>query len=394
MSDSEFLSAALFDNDDLTSAYMLWQQHCGETDNLGYIKTAADFVDFCIDQDTRDFSGSPTGPGQRIAIKCGHLLHPSTFHECEYCPVCVVFCYLRLLWYVTRAWDQIGGPWQAVPEAQYIKQYRTLKIAWNRFRLELAQLTTSLEEEAENEALWEIEYHSDDSFTVTSQSAACATAIARTLTRYPVVGISGRRDTNRATRFRTSSSTPLSRHQEKTVRFVPMTTVLADKTIAQDGDQLRNISLSQIGFGPGRPSEKWLRSNDDYEPGVHASGNSEGWADTSFAEDALYNLSQLKVFVNLSHFHLDPPWIDTYRIESEGIACHHRFWNEIQATIDAALQLGKLSKDGLIQAHCLLIGTQNGKLHDVALHISGEYKGSDNSEWQAKVWTSQLEVIA
>ncbi|KAF1365306.1 hypothetical protein EJ07DRAFT_150820 [Lizonia empirigonia] len=292
------------------------------------------------------------------------------------------------------AWDHIGGPWQAVPEAQYIKQYRTLKIAWNRFRLELAQLTTSLEEEAENEALWEIEYHNYDSFTVISQSAAHATVVARTLTRYPVVGILGRRDTNRATSFRRSSSTPLSRHQAKTVRFVPMTTVLADKTFAQDSDQLRNISLSRIGFEPGRPPEKWLRSNDDYEPGVHASGDLEGWADTSFAEDALYNLSQLKVYLNLSHFHLDPPWIDTYRIESEGIACHHRFWNEIQATFDAALQAGRLSKEGLIQAHCLLIGTQNGEFHDVALHMLGDYKGSGNKGWQAKVWTSQLEVIA
>lgn len=109
MADAGSLSIALFDNVGLTNAYISRQQHCGDNHNLEAIKSAANYVDFCINQDTRDLSYPQVAKSQRVATRYGHLLHPSTPDDYEYCPVCVVLPYLQVLRHVASAWYLLGG---------------------------------------------------------------------------------------------------------------------------------------------------------------------------------------------------------------------------------------------------------------------------------------------
>ena len=83
MADAGFLSIALFDNVGLTNAYISQQQHCGDNDDLEAIKSAADYVDFCIKKDTRDLSYLQVAKSQHVATNaatCYILLHQTTMN--------------------------------------------------------------------------------------------------------------------------------------------------------------------------------------------------------------------------------------------------------------------------------------------------------------------------
>ncbi|KAF1932594.1 uncharacterized protein M421DRAFT_88975 [Didymella exigua CBS 183.55] len=379
------LPITLLGDDDLAGAYMDWQLGCGETDEtLGLIEYAADYVNFCIDEDPRSFDPVDAS-GRRVAVTCGHVLHPSTSDECEYCPVCIVITYLKALWLVTDVWDRIGGPWKPFLDPENIQLYQQLRRTWTRFRLELAQLTTTLEEEADNEALWEAQQMNSDIAADGVQAAANAVVVARTMTRYPVVGILGPQSWNKAPRFHEPLLTSKLRLSRRRIRFAPTTTVARDESVPDEVQAHPRRSQSPVSFKPGRPTEEWKRSDEEYDPGAHAAQHPEGWSDTSFAGDVLYTLEQLRVCINLSPFHLERSWIDAYSIESEGPACEHRFWNEIKAAVRAGLENGAVSKEELLHAHWLLVGTCNGVFQDVVLCTPGENGGDDFSfyiKWQ------------
>ncbi|KAF2633700.1 hypothetical protein BU25DRAFT_416873 [Macroventuria anomochaeta] len=148
------------------------------------------------------------------------------------------------------------------------------------------------------------------------------------MTRYPVVGILRRQDRNTTSSLRTSSK-PASQHQKKTVRFMPITTIVADEIVGEEDN--------------------------------------------------------FKVYINLSPLHLDQPWVDAYKTKSESLAYEHRFWAEIQVAVGAALNNRSLSKEVLAQAHCLLIVTLHTSSDDAGNDNGESQAKSWTSELQVMV---------
>ena len=267
---------ALLGSDLLTNAYIAWQQQCGKTGNIGSLGLAADYVDFCIDQDTRSFI-DPTGAATRhLASKCGHPLHPSA-EDHEYCPVCIVDVYLIFGKRVASAWDRLGGPWQSSASPQFAQQCRLLRRMWICFRLELAQLISSLEEEVDGEAEWEAKHPAHGVHTTRLYTTANAVIYATKMVRYPVVD-----DSVLCSRDASGPHIrPASQRRKKTVRFMSVAIVF-DKSppIEVSGDipnrQQDPSLLLQVRDEPSRPSEKWTRRETAYEPGRYASKAPEG----------------------------------------------------------------------------------------------------------------------
>lgn len=321
-------------------------------------------------------------------MTCGHVLHPSTSEDCEYCPVCIMIIYLKALWLVTDAWDQIGGPWH---ETTNVQLYKQLRRTWTRFRLEVEQLITSLEDEVDKEIAWEASQTSCD--TRDSVHAAInAVQIARTFARYPAAGVLGASPRTKARSSNTQLSLLKPRMPERKLRFAAMATDVEDGSIV--GDKAHRSSLqSPVNFGPGRPFEQWERTNENYVSGAHAAPSLEGWSNTSFMDDVLYDLSQPKVYINISPFQLERPWTDRYEIESDGLAGEHVFWEEIQSAVHAGLESGALLREKIGHSDCLLVGTRNGIFHEVVLYTTNDDEANDTHETQTKRWTSELETL-
>lgn len=401
MSPSKSLPIDLFGDDELTSAYIAWQEHCGKTENTGSIAFVADYVNFCIDKNPRNFNGPTSASTQHIATKCGHILHPSRPDDCDYCPLCIVIAYLNLLGLVASAWDQIGGPWQARADPGHAQRFGLFRIMWTRFRLELAQLTTDLEEQARQEALWAVDHPEAGNEIALAQSATNGVVVAQTMTRYPTVGTLGQEGLGSTTKLRAPWVESPPERQKKTVRFGTTATVITDAAAAGTGGTLRDRDRNQdalqaslpIEFESGRYIDFWARDDPDYEPGKYAAPTSRGWVDTSFAGDALYNLRQLKVYTNSSQSQVDQIGVGNHPVESEGLACGHRYWGEIQAAICAALDDGRLSTQVLAEADCLLVSARDDVFNDVALHSSSDKLTYAQNAFRAEKWTSELETM-
>lgn len=236
---SKALPVTVFGDDDFTGAHVGWQVQCGEVDNdLGRIEFAAEYVNFCIDEDRRSFDPADAD-GRQVATTCGHPLHLSTSDDCEHCRTCIVITYLKALRLVTEPWDRIDGPWGEVSDPQYIQQYQQSRTTWIRFRLELAQLATSLEEQADGEALWEVQQSNSSTRADTAHSTANVVNVARTMTRYPVVGILGPQDRNRTLSFHNAFFTSTVRRSKRRLHFAPIATTANDEVIAEEVDALQ-----------------------------------------------------------------------------------------------------------------------------------------------------------
>ena len=297
--------------------------------------------------------------------------------------------YLKALWLATDARDLLGGPWH---ETINVQRYKQLRRAWTQFRLEVEQSITSHEDDADNEALREVQQATCD-ITDGVQTATSVVQIARTLARYPVVGILKVPSRNKAPSLDKQSPMFIPHGQKKELCFAPVTTVVEDTPIPGELQHHRHTTQTSVRFRPCRSLEELERINKRYTPGAHAALVPKGWSDTSFKNDVLYNLKQLKVYVNLSSFHLEPAWTDALNIESEGLACEHRFWDEIQSVVNAGLESGALSKGKIAHSDCLLIGTYNGTYKDIVLYMTNDNKASGAHGVQAKRWTSELELL-
>jgi hypothetical protein len=387
MPTSNSFPIAILGSDLLTNAYIAWQQQCGKTGNIGLLGLAADYVDFCIDQDTRDCIDQTGAGTHHLASKCGHSLHPSAEDQ-EYCPVCIVDVYLTFGKRVASAWDRLGGPWQSSANPQFAQQCLLLRRIYICFRLELAQLLSSLEEEVDAEVEWEAKH---PTHTTKLRTTANAVIRATTMVRYPVVDgsvLCSRDASGPHTR-------PASQRRKKTVRFVSVA-IIFDKSPPTEvsGDipnhQQNPSLLPQVRDEPSRPLEKWTRRETDYEPGRYASKAPEGWADTSFMGDPVYSLGQLKVYVfSDSSFHRS--WLDT--AESEGLASEHRFWPDICASLNAGMNNGRISWNDLAHVNCVAVSTRDDTFQHMRLPVTDDDLSSDQTSVGATIWTSEYEIL-
>lgn len=140
---------------------------------------------------------------------------------------------------VTEAWDRIGGPWGEVSDPEYSQQYQQSRTTWTRFRLELAQLATSLEEQADGEALWEVQQSSISTRADIAHSTANVVNAARTMTRYLAVDILGPQDRNRTSSFHNAFFTSTVQRSKRRLRFAPIATIANDEVIAEQVDALQ-----------------------------------------------------------------------------------------------------------------------------------------------------------
>lgn len=378
---------ALLGSDLLTNAHIAWQQQCGKTGNIGTLGLAADYVDFCIDQDTRSFI-DPTGAATRhLASKRGHPLHPSA-EDHEYCPVCIVDVYLIFGKRVASAWDRLGGPWQSSANPHFAQQCRLLRRMWICFRLELAQLLSSLEEEVDAEIEWEARRPAHTTRLLTTANAVMR---ATTMVRYPVVD-----DSVLCSRDASGPHTrPASQRRKKTVRFMSVAIVFDKSTSIEGSGDIPNHQqdpslLPQVRDEPSRPSEKWTRRETDYEPGRYASKAPEGWADTSFMRDLVYSLGQLKVYV-FSDPIFDRSWLDT--AENEGLASEHRFWPDICSSIDAGMTDRRISWNDLAQVNYVVVSTRDDTFQHLRLIATDDDLSNDQTSVGATKWTSEYDIL-
>ena len=387
MSNSNSFPISLLGSDLLTNAYIAWQQQCGKTENLGSLGLAADYVNFCIDQDTRDCTDTTRAGTHHLASKCGHLLHPSAENH-EYCPECIVDVYLIFGKRVASAWDRFGGPWQSLANPQFVQQCRLLRRMWICFRLELTQLLSSLEEEVDAEVEWEAKH---PAHTIRLRTTTNAVIRATTMVIYPVVD-----DSILCSRDNSGPHTrPASQRRKKTVRFMSVAIFVDDSPPFEPTGDIPNHQqdpslLPQVRDEPSRPTEKWIRREIDYEPGRYASKNPEGWADTSFMRDQVYSLGQLKVYVFSDHS-FDRSWLDT--AESEGLASEHRLWPDICSSINAGMSDGRLSWNSLAQVHCVVVTTRDDTFQHLRLLATDDDLSNDRTSAGATKWTSVSEIL-
>ncbi|OSS54160.1 hypothetical protein B5807_00372 [Epicoccum nigrum] len=390
MSTPNFFPIALLGSNILNNAYIAWQRQCGKTGNIGFLGLAADYVDFCIDQDTRDFIDRTGAGTHHLASKCGHPLHPSA-EDHEYCPVCIVDVYLIFGRRVASAWDRFGGPWQSSANPRFAQQCRLLRRVWICFRLELAQLTSSLEEEVDAESEWEAKHPDYGVDTARLRTTANAVICATTMVKYPVVD-----DSILCSRDSSGSQTrPTSQRRRKTVHFMSVAIVFEKDSSIEASGGIPNhrkdpLLLPQVHDGPSRPLEKWTRRETDYEPGRYASKSPEGWADTSFMKDQVYSLGQLKVYV-FPDPSFDKSWLDT--AESEGFASEHRFWPDICSSINAGMSDETISWNMVAQVHCVVVSTRDDIFQHLRLLAMDDDLSNERTPVGATKWTSVSEIL-
>jgi len=257
------------------------------------------------------------GNGRRVGTKCGHLLHPKTDYDDEYCPVCRVVAYLNLLRRITKDWDGKGGPWRPLT-GQSTEDRDAYCHIWHKRRLELAQLVMRYEEDAENEERWEQE-HTGEVVEAARKtcSAGNAVVISRAMSRYPTSVRTGNiADPD------CRSHAPTMLPSATTNHHTPSSKAKAPKT--------RRVQFaSDTNFKISRPRASFHRSTKGYVPGKHAAPSSSTLLNTSNMLVKRYNVRQLKIIREF-----DCPWnielVDAIaQSNHEGIAELHPRWPEI-----------------------------------------------------------------
>ena len=380
MSASKSIPVDIFANKELGIRYCIWQLSQPGPQEVGMISSAAEFRAFCKHDNVLDFGRNFDETGRRIGSKCGHLLHPSSEEDVEYCPVCEAVAHLDLLDLIAEAWDVEGSPWSK----HCTEKYYILVSAWHKTRLELEDLVTTFEEEAVDQARWENEYPEQADAARKTLSAAKAVIIARAMSRYPgavaqreVIKIPGKEPV-------TPSDTP-SMRQKRKVMFAPDTN-----------------------FERGRSQGQYRRGIPRYEPGEHAADPFQQLIDTSNLNNSLYNVSQLKVLTNPRVPVARSLSDDIAPSEHEGIAELHPRWSKIRQYLLKRAQHKDLAfrkefLGNLKEADFLLLKVKAGKLtkavpwatqdiEDVD-EVEPETDNRSDTEAPGRRWTAYLDVL-
>ncbi|CAO2658193.1 Nn.00g059160.m01.CDS01 [Neocucurbitaria sp. VM-36] len=335
MSASDPIPVSILLDKELSVRFCMWQISQPEHREIGMIQSAAEYCKFRKDENAQKFGQSRDALNRHVGSKCGHLLHPLEELDVEYCPVCEVAVNLDLLHLITKAWDGQGGPW-----SQYSSGNRqTFIFAWHKIKLELIELVTFLEEEAEDEVKWEGEHPEDAETARETHSAVRAVNLARLKSRYPST-LEQRQPVGIPEQARMISSPVPTGKEERKVRFVFDTK-----------------------FERGRPQHAYRRNNPQYTPGYHAAGTLRELIDTSHLTNILYNARQLKVLMRMG----GPIAGQMQASKSECIAELHPQWRGICHVLKGYIRHENLVAraaffEDLRKANFLLVGVYDGKV--------------------------------
>ena len=333
------------------------------------------------------------GNGSRVGTRCGHLLHPNTYGDDEYCPVCRVVAYLNLLRRITKDWDGKGGPWRPLT-GQSTDDRDAYCHIWHKRRLELVQLVMRYGDDAENEERWEQEHPEEVEAARKTCSAGNAVVIARAMSRYPAEVRTGN-ITDPDCRINIPPTLPGA----ATNHHTPSSTTKAPKA-------KRVQFASGTNFQNARPRKTYLRSAKAYVPGKHAAVSSSTLINTSNMLNDRYNVRQLKIIREF-----DCPWnvelVDAIVLSHhEGIAELHPRWSEIGDKI-SRIHDGKdevpneTFMKSLSTADYLLVKTdERDQITHVIPYTTRDVEnlpGDDVEEvgmMETKGWTSHIEIMS
>jgi hypothetical protein len=252
---SNAIPVDLFRNKDLGVQYRLWQrnQHHGE---IGMIHSAAEFAQFCKDDNIRNFDSHLDRNTRRIGSRCGRLLHPAVEDEFEYCLVCDIVIHLDLLQHIAEAWDAEGGPGI---EGLMTDQYDVIQSAWHKTRLEIEQLVSDIQEDADDEARWEHENPEEAEVARKTLSSTKAITVARTMSRYAIAVITGH--------LPEATVLNCTRQPRGNMLNVALIGHATPPPTPQKPKEKRVTFTSDTIFAPARQSREFQRKSQFYEPG-------------------------------------------------------------------------------------------------------------------------------
>lgn len=292
--------------------FILWQEK--ELENApGYqsIFTAISYSEFGVWRAGRDPSSTddvamklqalhpPEDNLYEAATIYKHPLHPIT-ETIEYCPLCKVNACLKLIDAITQSWVRQGAPRLSRPVKKSAK-YRQLRDGWRRARLELARLTSFLDEQSDLEADWDRNFENTN-VQESTNSATKALKHAVESVQYPAKVVS--RDT------KVTSQKDVTK-PSKTVRFASDTT-----------------------NGTHRNKRFFLRNSLEYLEGNHACRAGYEWMDSSLMRNYLFTLAQMKTYVVKFDGTEDANSkveVDLDSLTHEGLAHSHALWTQIRA---------------------------------------------------------------
>ena len=310
--------------------YRRWQLTQMDPNSPPMINSVEEFSQFCKNDSCRERARNFDTNGERIGSKCGHLVHPILNEDCEYCPVCEVVVRLNLLQHIAEAWNTIGGPWSV---HQRGKKHRVSLHAWRTTRLNLETLVARYRDIADEEARWEREYPKEVEASQKTLSAAKAVVVAEFMSRYPASVQPGQHSKLSASNYDILNS------DVGHLPLPPSTPHVENKTHV--------TFATETNFEPGRPSEMFERTSDEYVPGRHAASTPDGLVNTSHLSNTFFNALQLKVVTNKNGVCFDALTSAISAPEDEGIAAQHAHWPAIHRHLFDGVR-GNIEKDKML----------------------------------------------
>jgi hypothetical protein len=392
---SNAIPVDMFRNKDLGVQYRLWQSNQPNHGEIGMIHSAAEFAQFCKDDNIRDSDSHLDRNNRRIGSRCGHLLHPVVEERFEYCPVCDIVIHLDLLQHIAEAWDAEGGPGV---EGLMTDQYDVIQSAWHKTRLELERLVGDVQEDADDEARWENDNPEEAEVARKTLSSTKAITVARTMSRYPIAVITGH----------LPEATVLNRTRRPvgSMLTAALTGHATPPPTPQKQKEKRVTFTSDTIFAPARQSHEFQRKSQFYEPAENDADSPGNFIDTSNPSNRFFNARQLKVVTDFEGEGLNDLVSNIATPHHEGIAVKHPRWPEIRQILfdmyeeqDRMIKLNFLRE--LKTADYLLVNVdENDKVTDVVPYTTQEIEdlvGEEAEECKVSVqkmkWTSHLDVL-